>query len=163
MSKPVIPVKLSECKVHPRLEPTHYVRFSSYPRSLPWADLIKRLKQVEEETDSAEIRPSQCLRRTIQQLTLKQLTKLRPKFFRTLTRRVSRWLALIALEKKLVRVHRMTFSEQSLPESRSSSVERRLRTTNQELGNQELRREFHDQELLVDLLRKGGMAQIHSA
>jgi hypothetical protein len=51
MSKPVIPVKLSECKVHPRLEPTHYVDFS-YPRSLPWADLINRLKQVEVETDS---------------------------------------------------------------------------------------------------------------
>jgi TIR domain len=50
MSKPVIPVKLSECKVHPRLEPTHYVDFS-YPKSLPWAELINRLKEVEVELD----------------------------------------------------------------------------------------------------------------
>jgi hypothetical protein len=48
MSKPVIPVKLSDCKVHPRLEPTHYVDFS-YPRSLPWTELITRLKEVEVE------------------------------------------------------------------------------------------------------------------
>jgi hypothetical protein len=50
MSKPVIPVKLSECKVHPRLEPAHYVDFS-YPKSLPWAELINRLKEVEVEVD----------------------------------------------------------------------------------------------------------------
>jgi TIR domain len=50
MSKPVIPVKLSDCKFHPRLEPTHYVDFS-YPRSLPWSELIKRLEEVEVEKD----------------------------------------------------------------------------------------------------------------
>jgi TIR domain len=51
MSKPVIPLKLSECKVHPRLEPTHYIDFS-YPRALPWDDLIARLKEVEVEKES---------------------------------------------------------------------------------------------------------------
>ena len=50
MSKPVITVKLSQCKVHPRLDPIHYVDFS-YPRSLPWTDLINRLKEVEVEPD----------------------------------------------------------------------------------------------------------------
>lgn len=51
MGRPVIPVKLSECKVHPRLEPTQYVDFS-YPRALPWASLIDRLKEVEVEQAS---------------------------------------------------------------------------------------------------------------
>ena len=31
MSKPVIPVKLSDCTIHPKLEPTQYIDFS-YPR-----------------------------------------------------------------------------------------------------------------------------------
>ena len=51
MGKPVVPVKLSECKVHPKLEPTQYIDFS-YPRALPWDSLIQRLKEIEEEPDS---------------------------------------------------------------------------------------------------------------
>lgn len=51
MSKPVIPVKLSECTIHPKLEPTHYIDFS-YPRSLPWSDLLQRLRDVEVERES---------------------------------------------------------------------------------------------------------------
>lgn len=46
MSKPVIPVKLAECKVHPRLEPAQYIDFS-YSRALPWDALIQRLRDVE--------------------------------------------------------------------------------------------------------------------
>jgi hypothetical protein len=47
MSKPVIPVKLSDCRVHPRLEPTQYIDFS-YPRALPWDALVQRLKDIDE-------------------------------------------------------------------------------------------------------------------
>ena len=50
MEKPVIPVKLSDCSIHPKLEPTQYIDFS-YPRALPWDDLIQRLKDVEAEPD----------------------------------------------------------------------------------------------------------------
>ena len=53
MSKPVIPVKLSECKVNPKLEPTQYIDVS-YPRSLPWDELTKRLRDIEVEKDSTE-------------------------------------------------------------------------------------------------------------
>jgi hypothetical protein len=51
MSKPVIPVKLSESKIHPRLEPTQHIDFS-YPKSLPWTELIDRLKEIEVEKGS---------------------------------------------------------------------------------------------------------------
>ena len=46
--KPVIPLKLGECKVHPRLEPVQYLDFS-IPASLPWALLIERIREVETE------------------------------------------------------------------------------------------------------------------
>jgi len=52
MGKPVIPVKLSECRVHPRLEPNHYIDFS-YPKALPWNQLVERLKEIEVEKDSS--------------------------------------------------------------------------------------------------------------
>ncbi len=48
MEKPVIPIKLAHCTVHPRLEPTQYIDFS-YPRSLPWQELIERLDQIDSE------------------------------------------------------------------------------------------------------------------
>ncbi|MBI1397481.1 MAG: TIR domain-containing protein [Betaproteobacteria bacterium] len=51
MGKPVVPVKLSECRVHPKLEPTQYIDFS-YPRALPWEALIDRLNQVDVEVDA---------------------------------------------------------------------------------------------------------------
>ena len=51
MGKTVIPVKLSECNVHPKLEPTQYIDFS-YPKLLPWDALIERLKGIEFEPDS---------------------------------------------------------------------------------------------------------------
>ena len=50
MGKTVIPVKLSECNVHPKLEPTQHIDFS-YPRLLPWDALIERLKEIEVEPD----------------------------------------------------------------------------------------------------------------
>ena len=51
MGKPVIPVKLAECTLHPKLEPTQYIDFS-YPRALPWDELMQRLQDVEEEVES---------------------------------------------------------------------------------------------------------------
>jgi hypothetical protein len=51
MGKPVIPVKLSECQVHPKLEPTAYIDFS-YPRILPWDALMERLREIESEPES---------------------------------------------------------------------------------------------------------------
>ena len=50
MGKSVIPVKLSQCTIHPRLEPTQYIDFS-YPRALPWESLLQRLKEVEVESE----------------------------------------------------------------------------------------------------------------
>jgi hypothetical protein len=50
MGKPVVPVKLSECKMHPKLEPTQYIDFS-YPRALPWESLIQRLEEIDAESE----------------------------------------------------------------------------------------------------------------
>ena len=50
----VIPVKLSDCKIHPKLEPVQYFDFS-YPKSLPWNELIQRLKGIEDEKPPASI------------------------------------------------------------------------------------------------------------
>ena len=57
MSKPVIPLKLSECKVHPRLEPTQHIDFS-YPRALPWDSLIQRLDEIEVEIEPKPKKPT---------------------------------------------------------------------------------------------------------
>lgn len=57
MEKPVIPIKLSACAVHPKLEPTQYIDFS-YPRSLPWQELLDRLGQIDtEDTSKPTSRP----------------------------------------------------------------------------------------------------------
>ena len=53
MEKPVIPVKLALCSVHPRLAPTQYIDFS-YPRSLPWQELLDRLREIDTEEASKE-------------------------------------------------------------------------------------------------------------
>lgn len=52
MGRPVIPVKLTECSFHPKLEPTQYIDFS-YPRALPWDELIERLDQIDVEAEAA--------------------------------------------------------------------------------------------------------------
>jgi hypothetical protein len=53
--KAVIPVKLNECLIHPRLEPIQYLDFS-FPGALPWESLIERVREIEtdvEPTDAA--------------------------------------------------------------------------------------------------------------
>ncbi len=49
--KPIIPLKLTECLIHPRLEPIQYLNFS-IPGELPWASLINRIQEIETESAS---------------------------------------------------------------------------------------------------------------
>lgn len=48
LGRPVITLKLADCAIHPRLEPIQYLDFS-YPKALPWDELLKRLRDVEYE------------------------------------------------------------------------------------------------------------------
>lgn len=50
--KPIIPLKLMSCIVHPRLEVIQHLDFS-VPAALPWASLIELIREI--ETDSDEI------------------------------------------------------------------------------------------------------------
>lgn len=51
--KTIVPVKLENCNVHPRLEPIQYLDFS-IPGSLPWNLLIERLREIEADATSQE-------------------------------------------------------------------------------------------------------------
>jgi len=51
--KTVVPVRLQNCTVHPRLEPIQYLDFS-VPGSLPWSALIDRIREIEAEATSQE-------------------------------------------------------------------------------------------------------------
>jgi hypothetical protein len=44
--KPVIPLKLNDCMVHPRLETIQHLDFS-VPGALPWASLIERILEID--------------------------------------------------------------------------------------------------------------------
>lgn len=50
--KPVIPLKLAECRFHPRLEPIQYLDFS-HGSHLPWESLVERIREIETEFSSA--------------------------------------------------------------------------------------------------------------
>ncbi len=47
--KPLIPIKLSECDIHPRLSVIQHLDFSS-PHQRPWSELIERINDVELDT-----------------------------------------------------------------------------------------------------------------
>lgn len=51
-SKPIVPVKLTQCKVHPKLEPIQYLDFT-IPGTLPWESLVERIREIETESESA--------------------------------------------------------------------------------------------------------------
>jgi TIR domain len=51
--KPVIPIKLNDCSVHPRLETIQYLDFT-IPGALPWASLIERIREIEAEVTPDE-------------------------------------------------------------------------------------------------------------
>jgi hypothetical protein len=50
--KPVIPIKLADCLIHPKLETIQYLDFS-VPGALPWGSLIERIREIETDDDSA--------------------------------------------------------------------------------------------------------------
>ena len=56
-AKPVLPLKLAECSVHPRLETIQSIDFS-IPGSLPWTALVERITEIEPaaESDTASAR-----------------------------------------------------------------------------------------------------------
>jgi TIR domain len=51
MGKTIVPLILESCKVHQRLEPIQSLDFS-VPGSLPWAELIKRIREIESDATS---------------------------------------------------------------------------------------------------------------
>jgi hypothetical protein len=55
--KPIIPVLLDECSVHPKIEPIQYLDFSK-PGSLPWNDLIGRIKEMEQDNETPDDEPA---------------------------------------------------------------------------------------------------------
>jgi hypothetical protein len=48
--KVVIPMKLNECLIHPKLEPIQYLDFS-IPGALPWEYLIERIREIETDAE----------------------------------------------------------------------------------------------------------------
>jgi len=51
--KPIIPIRLNECQVHPKLEAIQYLDFS-VPGSLPWSVLVERVQEIEAENELPE-------------------------------------------------------------------------------------------------------------
>jgi len=51
--KPIIPVRLNECQMHPKLDPIQYLDFSN-PISQPWDDLIERIKEIEIDVETPD-------------------------------------------------------------------------------------------------------------
>lgn len=52
--KPVVPVRLSRCAVHPRLEVVQYLDFST-PGALPWDALVERIREIEADATGDEV------------------------------------------------------------------------------------------------------------
>jgi len=50
-SRNLIPIKLSECAVHPRLQVIQHLDFST-PGALPWASLVERIREIEQEVQA---------------------------------------------------------------------------------------------------------------
>ena len=48
--KNIIPIKLNECAIHPRLQTIQHIDFS-VPGALPWASLIDRIREVDSEAE----------------------------------------------------------------------------------------------------------------
>jgi len=51
--KAVIPMKLNECLIHPKLETIQYLDFS-VPGALPWASLIDRIREIETDVEPSD-------------------------------------------------------------------------------------------------------------
>jgi hypothetical protein len=50
--KTVIPLKITHCQMHPRLESIQYLDFT-VPNALPWDLLIERIKEIEEDNNQS--------------------------------------------------------------------------------------------------------------
>jgi len=50
--KPIIPLRLGECKVHPKLETIQHLDFS-VAGALPWKPLIERIREIEPDQETA--------------------------------------------------------------------------------------------------------------
>lgn len=48
--KAVIPLKLNECVIHPKLETIQYLEFS-VPGALPWESLVERVREIETDVE----------------------------------------------------------------------------------------------------------------
>lgn len=51
--KTIVPLKLEECHVHPRLEPIQRLDFS-IPGTLPWNLLVERIREIESDATSQD-------------------------------------------------------------------------------------------------------------
>jgi hypothetical protein len=51
--KALIPIKLNECVIHPKLETIQHLDFS-VPGALPWASLIERVREIETDVEPVE-------------------------------------------------------------------------------------------------------------
>jgi len=49
----IIPMKLNECSIHPKLETIQYLDFS-VPGALPWESLIERVREIETDVEPGE-------------------------------------------------------------------------------------------------------------
>jgi hypothetical protein len=49
--KALIPMRLNECPIHPRLQTIQYLDFS-VPEALPWASLIDRIREIETDIEA---------------------------------------------------------------------------------------------------------------
>jgi len=52
--KAVIPVKLTECNIHPKLETIQYLDFT-VAEALPWTSLINRIREIESDGETATV------------------------------------------------------------------------------------------------------------
>lgn len=51
--KPIIPLRLGECQIHPKLEAIQFIDFSVVG-PLPWSVLIERLQEIEQDNEVPE-------------------------------------------------------------------------------------------------------------
>lgn len=59
--KAVVPLMVKECKLHPRMEPVHYLDFS-VRGNLPWAPLMDRIYDIESDCETSEEQGDTTLR-----------------------------------------------------------------------------------------------------
>lgn len=58
--KPIIPIKLAPCSMHPKLETIQHLSFVN-PASLPWASLIERIREIETDSEPSPVGSSSAV------------------------------------------------------------------------------------------------------